>query len=153
MFLHVISLCTMQCVTPFYVATSMSGIRRSSFMAPDGVGYTREAVATIGIKRVTYGCLSHTIQVRTSMSNGEKNCISSIVFDLLCCGIVGAYYDRGGSLFSNKDSSPLSKAWVMFGERKKGNPLVATYLYVLVCTSFIHVSSSLPPPPSLSQSL
>ena len=98
----------MQCVVPFYVATSMSGIRRSSFMAPDGVSYAREAVATIGIRRVTYGCLSHIIQVRTSLSNGEKNCISSIVFDLLCCDI--GVYDQGGSLFSNKDSSLVSKA-------------------------------------------
>ena len=32
-------------------------------MIPDGVGYTRAAVATIGIKRVTYGFISHTIQV------------------------------------------------------------------------------------------
>ena len=78
----------MQCVTPFYVATSMSGIRRSSFMTPDGVSYTREAVATIGIKRVTYGCLSHTIQVRTSLSEGEKNCISSIEFDLSGCIVI-----------------------------------------------------------------
>ena len=57
-------------------------------MAPDGVGYTREAVATIGIKRVTYGCLSHTIQVRTSVSEGEKNCISSIEFDLSGCVVI-----------------------------------------------------------------
>ena len=52
-----------QCVTPFYFAMSMSGIRRTSFMVPDGVSYTRAAVATIGIKRVTYGFISHTIQV------------------------------------------------------------------------------------------
>ena len=30
-----------------FVATLMSGIGRSSFMVPDGVGYTRAAVATI----------------------------------------------------------------------------------------------------------
>ena len=59
-------------MTPFFVATSMSGIRRTNFMVPDGVGFTRAAVATIGIKRFTYGCLSHTIQVRTSVSRGQE---------------------------------------------------------------------------------
>ena len=54
-----------QCVTPFLVATSMSGIRHTNIMVLDSISYTRAAVATIGIKRVTYGCLSHTIQVNT----------------------------------------------------------------------------------------
>ena len=54
-----------QCVTPFFVATSMSGIRHTNILVLDSISYTRAAVATIGIKRVTYGCLSHTIQVST----------------------------------------------------------------------------------------
>ena len=63
-------------MTPFFVATAMSGIRRTSLMVPDEVGYGRTAVATIGIKRVTYGCLSHTIQVRESVREGEKVALS-----------------------------------------------------------------------------
>ena len=57
----------------FYVAMSMSGIKRTSLMVPDGIGYTWAAVATIGIKRVTYGCFSHTIQVSTSLRKEENH--------------------------------------------------------------------------------
>ena len=41
----------------------MSGIRHTNFMVPDPVSYARAAVATIGIKEFTYGCVSHTVQV------------------------------------------------------------------------------------------
>ena len=50
-------------MAPYVVATAGTGIERSNFMAPDGVSYARAAVATIGIKKFTHGCLSHTVQV------------------------------------------------------------------------------------------
>ena len=52
-----------KCVAPFYVATSMSRIRHTSFFVPDPVSYARAAVATIGIKKFTHGYVSHAIQV------------------------------------------------------------------------------------------
>ena len=61
-----------QCVTPFLVATSMSGIQRTNIVVLDSVSYTRAVVATIGIKMVTYGCLSHTIQVSTCILVGKS---------------------------------------------------------------------------------
>ena len=52
-----------QTVAPFFVATAMSGIRRSNMMVADAVQFGRSAVATIGIQDFTHGCLSHAIQV------------------------------------------------------------------------------------------
>ena len=68
-----------QCVTPFLVATSMSGIRRTNIMVLDSISYTRAAVATIGIKRVTYGCLSYTIQVSTCILMGKSRTLGSFM--------------------------------------------------------------------------
>ena len=48
---------------PGYVATNMSGIRKTSFMAPGPAEYVRDALATIGIQSKTFGTLSHAIQV------------------------------------------------------------------------------------------
>lgn len=52
-----------QTVAPFFVATSMSGLRRTNFMIAHPVAFARAAVATIGIQRLTYGCFSHAVQV------------------------------------------------------------------------------------------
>ena len=52
-----------QTVIPFYVATAMIGVRKSSFMIPNGDQYARSAVATIGVQKTTFGCWSHAIQV------------------------------------------------------------------------------------------
>ena len=53
----------LQTVTPAFVATAMSGIKRTSFFVPSAVAYARAAVATIGILNNTFGCFAHTIQV------------------------------------------------------------------------------------------
>lgn len=52
-----------QNVMPFVVATAMSGIRRSTFLIPNGTGFAKAAVATIGIQDNTFGCFSHALQV------------------------------------------------------------------------------------------
>ena len=52
-----------QCVMPFFVATAMTPFRRSNFWVADAIQFTRSAVATIGIKKFTYGNISHEIQV------------------------------------------------------------------------------------------
>ena len=53
----------MQCVLPFFVATNMSQIRKTSFMVPGPREYARKALATVGLESRTFGCLSHAIQV------------------------------------------------------------------------------------------
>ena len=50
-------------MTPFFVSTPMTGFRRSNFWIPNAIQFTRSAVATIGIKKFTYGNVSHEIQV------------------------------------------------------------------------------------------
>ncbi|XP_064634389.1 very-long-chain 3-oxoacyl-CoA reductase-like [Lineus longissimus] len=51
-----------QCVMPYFVATKMSGIRRSSFFVPDPNTYVASALATVGKESVTFGCKAHAIQ-------------------------------------------------------------------------------------------
>ena len=50
-------------MTPFVVATSMSGISRPSYTMPSADTYAKAAVATIGVQDSTYGCFSHAMQV------------------------------------------------------------------------------------------
>lgn len=49
------------------VATRMSGLKESqvNFFIVNAMHYARAAVATIGILKFTYGCLSHELQVGT----------------------------------------------------------------------------------------
>ncbi|XP_064399135.1 very-long-chain 3-oxoacyl-CoA reductase-A-like [Halichondria panicea] len=51
-----------QTVAPFFVATAMSGIRRSNWMVADANQYARSALATVGILSFSHGTLSHSIQ-------------------------------------------------------------------------------------------
>ncbi|XP_064399136.1 very-long-chain 3-oxoacyl-CoA reductase-B-like [Halichondria panicea] len=51
-----------QTVSPFFVATAMSGIRRSNLFVADANHYARSALATVGIMSFTHGTLSHSIQ-------------------------------------------------------------------------------------------
>ena len=54
----------LQCVKPMVVATSMSKhVEGPKWWAPSGESFARSAVATIGVQRDTYGCLSHAFQV------------------------------------------------------------------------------------------
>jgi len=52
-----------QDVKPAFVATAMSGIRKTSRFVPNPITYTRAAVATIGIQHTTYGYFYHALQV------------------------------------------------------------------------------------------
>ncbi|XP_019858264.1 PREDICTED: very-long-chain 3-oxoacyl-CoA reductase-like [Amphimedon queenslandica] len=51
-----------QCVSPGFVATAMSGIRRPSLIAPDPVTYAKRAVATIGLRDHTNAYIPHVLQ-------------------------------------------------------------------------------------------
>ena len=51
-----------QSVTPFFVRTKLSGIRKSSFFVPEPNYYVQCALNTVGIYEHTYGCLSHELQ-------------------------------------------------------------------------------------------
>ena len=44
---------------------------RKKFLVPDPVTYARAAVATIGIQRVTLGCVEHALQVSGSPLHGH----------------------------------------------------------------------------------
>lgn len=52
---------TIQCLVPGYVATKMSKIRKSTWMAPSPNKYVREAIKTIGIFDHTTGYWPHTL--------------------------------------------------------------------------------------------
>ena len=54
-------------MTPYVLATSMSGIRRSGFFVPTGEKMARAAVATIGIQKTTFGCFAHALQVSNTL--------------------------------------------------------------------------------------
>ena len=85
-----------QTVAPGTVATAMSAsvsnIEGTSLFVPNGVGYARAAVATIGILNNTFGCISHTIQVSFStlehhIQQGCSKQISSGQAIMLVCSI------------------------------------------------------------------
>lgn len=54
---------TVQCLLPGYVATNMSKIRTSTWMAPSPLTYVKEAIKTVGIKEKTTGYYPHTLLV------------------------------------------------------------------------------------------
>ena len=47
----------------------MSGMKKSNMLVANAISYARAAVATIGIQRDTYGCISHAIQVSIKVPN------------------------------------------------------------------------------------
>ncbi|XP_074659862.1 very-long-chain 3-oxoacyl-CoA reductase-like [Tubulanus polymorphus] len=62
---------TIQCVMPFFVATKLSGIRRSNFMAPTPKTFVEQTMATIGRQGRTFGCLSHALQSMVTLQVPE----------------------------------------------------------------------------------
>ncbi|CAG9759401.1 unnamed protein product [Ceutorhynchus assimilis] len=54
---------TIQCLLPGYVATNMSKIKKSTWMAPSPAKYVDEAIATIGVRGHTNGYFPHTLLV------------------------------------------------------------------------------------------
>lgn len=54
---------TVQCLLPGYVATNMSKIRSSTWMAPSPLNYTKEALKTVGVMERTTGYFPHTLLV------------------------------------------------------------------------------------------
>ncbi|KAJ8984494.1 hypothetical protein NQ317_006154 [Molorchus minor] len=54
---------TIQCLLPGYVATNMSKIRSSTWMAPHPLKYVEEAMKFIGIKEDTTGYFPHSLMV------------------------------------------------------------------------------------------
>ena len=59
----------LQNVKPFLVATALTGMKKSNLLFANAISHARAAVATIGIQRDTYGCLSHAIQVSIKVLN------------------------------------------------------------------------------------
>ncbi|XP_022187268.1 very-long-chain 3-oxoacyl-CoA reductase [Nilaparvata lugens] len=54
---------TVQCLTPGYVATKMSKIRKASWMAPTPKTYVKKALKTVGIEGLTTGYFPHSLLV------------------------------------------------------------------------------------------
>lgn len=52
-----------QCLLPGYVATKMSKIRSSTWMAPSPLTFVNDAVKTIGVQHHTTGYVPHTLLV------------------------------------------------------------------------------------------
>lgn len=52
---------TVQCLTPGYVATKMSKIKKSTWMAPSPREYVKKAMSYIGVKEHSSGYFPHTI--------------------------------------------------------------------------------------------
>lgn len=52
---------TFQCLFPGYVATKMSKIRTSTWMAPSPSKYVDDAIRTIGVQQHTTGYFPHTL--------------------------------------------------------------------------------------------
>lgn len=52
-----------QCLLPGYVATKMSKIRSSTWMAPSPLKFVNEAIKTIGVQQHTTGYLPHTLLI------------------------------------------------------------------------------------------
>uniref|UniRef100_A0A5S6QX96 Very-long-chain 3-oxoacyl-CoA reductase n=1 Tax=Trichuris muris TaxID=70415 RepID=A0A5S6QX96_TRIMR len=50
-----------QCVSPFYVVSKMSKIRKASFFIPTPETYAKSAVRTIGLTRDTNGSVAHSV--------------------------------------------------------------------------------------------
>lgn len=64
-----------QCVTPGYVATKMSKIRHSTWMAPSPEDYVRSAMKLVGVHDQTTGYLPHTLllgSIRTLQAISPK---------------------------------------------------------------------------------
>ena len=51
-----------QCITPFYVTTKLSKIRRPSLLVPTPNAFVRSTIKTIGKTNCTFGYYSHAIQ-------------------------------------------------------------------------------------------
>lgn len=54
---------TVQCIMPGYVATNMSKIKSSTWMAPSPLTYVSEALKTIGVQQKTTGYFPHSLLV------------------------------------------------------------------------------------------
>lgn len=63
---------TIQCVAPGYVATKMSKIRRSTWMAPSPEEYVKSAMRLVGVHDLTTGYLPHSLLL------GSVNAIQAI---------------------------------------------------------------------------
>lgn len=63
---------TVQCLLPGYVATNMSKIRSSTWMAPSPAKFVAEAMTTIGVREKTTGYFPHTLLV------GVIHCLDAI---------------------------------------------------------------------------
>ncbi|KAL3842376.1 hypothetical protein ACJMK2_020397 [Sinanodonta woodiana] len=52
---------TIQCVMPFFVATNMSKIRKTSLFVPSASTYVQSALQTVGLEQETYGYFPHKL--------------------------------------------------------------------------------------------
>ena len=67
----------LQCVVPFFVATKLSKIRRSSFFIPNSLTYVRSALRTVGVESVTFGYFAHALEVSGmwKKAQGVETCV------------------------------------------------------------------------------
>ncbi|PVD33978.1 hypothetical protein C0Q70_05240 [Pomacea canaliculata] len=58
---------TFQVVTPYFVATKMSKIRKANVFVPSPESFVRSALGTVGMQGQTCGCWSHALQDKLSV--------------------------------------------------------------------------------------
>ncbi|MCL4139656.1 UNVERIFIED_CONTAM: hypothetical protein GTU68_003907 [Idotea baltica] len=59
---------TIQCVTPGYVVSNMSGLKRATLMSPTAMAYVKSSLKTAGIEVITGGYFMHKLQVGLVLS-------------------------------------------------------------------------------------
>ncbi len=69
----------LQNVAPFFVATALSGMRRTNLFVADANQYARSALATVGIMSFTHGTLSHSMQVQGEYRHGVCFCVDNLM--------------------------------------------------------------------------
>ena len=60
----------LQCVLPGFVATAMTGIKRTSLMVASPMSFANSALNSVGHFKLTAGCIPHVMQVRVRGGGG-----------------------------------------------------------------------------------
>ena len=81
----------LQTVSPFFVATKMSGMK-PSFTCPKPDAYVRQALATIGHQSETFGCFSHSLQ--GEVMRLVPACVLSPIFKSMMAGLMAKQQRR-----------------------------------------------------------
>lgn len=83
-----------QSICPFFVATKLAKIKKSSMMAPSPTSFVCSALKTIGTQRVSNGCIPHQLQGWAVESLAPEAVYNSITNDMMKKSRAAAYRKR-----------------------------------------------------------